>query len=171
VELVSYSKPCAVVEVAPIRHGKPAVVAESVPLVIRTVADINALMATPRVLKRLPPNGLVVDIPGLDEKVRDTFRLETKRYARACGCSAGGATFILATAACIAYACHLALDQDWAGFTSTIVVAMFVVPFLTVTAKFLGLQFVRLRFRRQCARVIWSLSAKAAVHDPGRRIL
>jgi hypothetical protein len=161
---VSYSKPCAVGKVAPIRHGKPAVVADSVPLVIRTVADINALMASPRVLKRLPPNGLVVDIPGLDEKERDAFRLETKRYARACGCSAGGATFILTTAACIAYAFYLALDRDWTGFTGTIVVAMFVVPFLTITAKFLGLRFARLRFRRGCARLIRSVSRRSTIH-------
>jgi hypothetical protein len=120
-------------------------------------------------LKRLPSNGLVIDIPGLDERVRDAFRLQTKRYARACGCSAGGATFLLATAACIAGAGYLALDQAWAGFASTIVVAMIVVPFLTITAKFLGLRFARWRFRRQCARLIGSLSVKAPVHDAFRR--
>ncbi len=71
---MSGSKPCAVVEVAPIRHGKAAFVTESVPLVIRTVADINALTASPRVLKRLPPNGLVIEIPGLDEGEREGAR-------------------------------------------------------------------------------------------------
>jgi hypothetical protein len=130
----------------------PPVVAERAPLVIRTLADIRALSASPRVVKRLPPEGLIIDIPGLDQRERDAFRLQIKKYVHACGCSAGGATFLLASALCVVYAGYLSLDQAWVGFARTVGASMIVVPTLTIAAKFLALRLARLRFRAKLCR-------------------
>jgi hypothetical protein len=139
-------------------YGDPPVAAERLPLVIRSIADLRALWASPRAAKRLPPEGLVVAIPGLDEGRRDRFRLEIKRYGRACGCAAGGATFLLATASFLARAAAVGLRHDLAGFIRTIVAAVIFVPILTIAAKFLGLWIARLRFRRSCARLLRSMA-------------
>jgi hypothetical protein len=138
------------------------------PLVIRTIADISALSAAPKSLRRLPPNGLVIDVPGLDEHARHTLRQQVRRYALACGCSAAGATFLLASAACAVYSVDLALNHAWISFGRTIVAAMILVPTLAIAAKFLGLWFARHRFRRNCARLIASLPANSVVDDTRR---
>jgi hypothetical protein len=128
------------------------------PLVIRSLADVQALSAAPKALKRLPPNGLVIDIPGLDEQASDTFREQTRRYARACGCAAGGATFLLGSAGCVAYAVHLALVHAWTGCARTLAASAILVPGLTAAAKCLALWLARQRFRRNCVHLIRSLS-------------
>jgi hypothetical protein len=119
-------------------------------------------------LGRLPPNGLVINIPGLDERTRDTLREEVRRYARACGCSAAGATFLLASAACAVYSVHLVLNHAWISFGRTIVAGMISVPTLTIAAKFLALWFARHRFRRSCARLIASLPTNLVIDDARR---
>jgi hypothetical protein len=135
------------------------------PLIVRSRADIEALSASPKALKRLPPEGLVVDVPGLDETGREAFRLQIRKYIRACGCAAGGATFLLTSVACIACAGYLAFGHAWSGAARTIVAGVILVPIFTMAAKFLGLRFARLRFRRSCARLIRSLSGDPAVHQ------
>jgi hypothetical protein len=131
-----------------------------VPVVIRSVADIRILSASPKAAKRLPPEGIVVAIPGLDDASREAFRLQTRRYARACGCAAGGAIFLLASIAVTAYAASLALDHAWASLARALVAGVILVPTLTVAGKFFGLWIARLRFRRTCARLILSLSGE-----------
>jgi membrane protein YdbS with pleckstrin-like domain len=116
----------------------------------------------------LPRNGVVIDIPGLNERARETFRQEVRRYARACGCSIAGATFLLSSAACTVYSVHLVLNHAWVSFGRTIVAAIISVPTLTIAAKFLSLWFARHRFRRSCARLIASLPANAGIHDTRR---
>lgn len=155
-------------EGAPNRWGKPRTTPMRAPLVIRTVADVFALSASPAQLKRLPPNGLVIAIPELDERARDAFRDQTRRYARACGCSVAGATFLLSSAASVGFAAPLALNDAWIDFDLTIILSMILVPSLTVAAKFLALRFARERFRRSCARLIQSLSGGSVVRDSRR---
>jgi hypothetical protein len=139
-------------------YEPPPIPAERSPLIIRTVADIERLSISPKAAKRLPREGLVVAIPGLDEPARSAFQRQIKRYARACGCAAGGATFLLTSAAIMVYATSLALDHAWVALARTIVDGLIGVLILTVIAKLLGLYIARLRFRRSCARLIRLLS-------------
>ena len=118
----------------------------AVPLVIRTRADIQALSAFPQTLKRLPPEGPIVDVPELDESAREAFRLQIRRYIRACGCAAGGATFLVTSAACMACAGCLAFGQAWSSVAKTIGAGAILVPIFTVAAKLLGLRLARPRF-------------------------
>ena len=143
-------------------YGDPPVAALRSPLVIRNVADIRALWASPKAAKWLPPEGLVVAIPGLDERRRDAFRLQIKRYSRACGCAAGGATFLLTGTALIVRAAVMGLQHDLTTLTHTIVAAVIFVPTLTIATKFLWLWISRLRFRWSCARLIRFLAEDSA---------
>jgi hypothetical protein len=149
-------------------NWEPVQTRTNTPLVIRTVADVLALAASPAKLKRLPPNGLVIDMPGLDDRVRKSFRRQTARYVRACGCSAAGATFLFGAAASVAYATRLALAHDWIELGLAIVVAIVLTTGLAVAAKFLALRFARRRFRRSCLLLIRSLSGDVAARDKGR---
>lgn len=142
----------------------------SLPLVVRTRADIEALSALPKALKRLPPDGLIVDIPGLDQTARDAFRQEARKYIRACGCAAGGATFLISAAVCVARSTSLAFGGDWSGAIVTIGIGLILVLLLTAVAKFLGLGFARRRFRRACARLDASLSARSPSTEPSEAI-
>lgn len=139
-------------------YSNPQVATAHSPLVIRTDADIRALWVSPKAAKRLPPEGLVVAIPGVSKEIQNAFRLHVKRYGRACGCAAGGASFLLASAAFLARAAMVGLRHDLATFTRTIVAAVIFVPILTVAAKFLGLWIARLRFRRSCAQLMRCLA-------------
>ena len=133
------------------------------PLVIRSVGDIQKLLASPRVAKQLPRAGLVIAIPGLDETTKDEFQRQLNRYVRACGCTAGGATFLVASAVFIVYAIGVALNDTWADRLLTILAGLIGVPILAAMGKLLGLYVARLRFRRSCARVIRSLSEHRTV--------
>jgi hypothetical protein len=139
----------------------------AVPLVIRTRADIQALSAFPQTLKRLPPEGPIVDVPELDESAREAFRLQIRRYIRACGCAAGGATFLLASAACMACAGYLAFGQAWSSVAKTIGAGAILVPIFTVAAKLLGLRLARRRFRHDCARLIRAMPVASTFHQSG----
>jgi hypothetical protein len=121
-------------QVLPSRCTPPSAMAHA-SLIIRTFAQTDALSAGPRSLRRLPPNGLVIDIPVLDERARDTLRPEVRRYARACGCSAAGTTFLVASAACVVYSIYLIANDAWISFGRTIVAAMISVPILTLAAS------------------------------------
>jgi hypothetical protein len=155
-------------KVAPTRSVKQRPIPANTPLVIRTFSDVLALSASPAQLKRLPQNGLVVDVPGLDERSRQSFRRQIKRYVRACGCSAAGATFLLGSAASVAYAARFALSHAWIELGLTIVAGMVLTPSLAVAAKFLALRFARQRFRRSCALLIRLLSDDTGARDSGR---
>ena len=124
------------------------------PVAIRTVDDIQKLLASPRMVRRLPRGGFIVAIPGLDERTKNEFQSELNRYIRDCGCTAGGITFLTATAAFIACAVEATLNEIWIDLMRTIIAGLIGVPILTVIGKWLGLFIARLRFRRSCARLI-----------------
>jgi hypothetical protein len=150
-----------------IGRSQPVAAALS-PLVIRTVFDIEKLMISPRAAKRLPQGGLVISIPGLNEHARTEFQTQLSTYIRSCGCAAGGATFLIASAVFIAYTVAVALNRRWTDLVRAIPAALIGVMILTVIAKLLGLYVARLRFRRSCASLIRSLSGTSRVHDKGR---
>jgi hypothetical protein len=136
-------------------------VVERSPMVIRTVCDVQYLLTSPRIARRLPHGGLVVAIPGLDERTKNEFQSQLNRYIRACGCTSGGVTFLLVSASFIAYAVEVTLAHAWVELLRTIVAALIGVPTLTVIGKLLGLFVARARFQRSCARLIDSLSGRS----------
>jgi len=131
------------------------------PMVIKTADDLRRLTSSPQTVRRLPPNGVVVAIPGIDETTQNAFRLQIKRYARACGCGAGGATFLLASTALGIYLVVLAQDRAWSAVIRAIGVGVILVPSLTLVVKLLSLSFARIRFCRSCAHMLRLLRADA----------
>src|SRR6267154_745274 len=94
------------------------------PLVIRTISDIEKLMMSPKAAKRLPRGGLIITIPGLGESRRNEFQSQVNKYIRACGCAAGGATFLTVSAALIAYVISLAQAKSLVDLFWTILAGL-----------------------------------------------
>ena len=140
---------------------KRATAVERTPMVIRSADDLRRLAAAPKALRRLPRNGVVMAIPGLDVRVQNAFGAQVGRYARACGCAAAGATFLLAGAAAAIYAVILLRASALPGAIHAIGAAIIVVPVLTFAVKFLSLSLARIRFRRACAQMLRLLPVDA----------
>jgi hypothetical protein len=146
----------------PARFWRDQPAAQRTSLVIRTISDLRALAVSPRRVKRLPPEGVVIDIPGLDLGMRNEIRRHIAKYARSCGCAQGGATFILAGVACVVTAVHLARQRDWVDCVRVMATGVIAVPLLTAAAKYLGMQSARLRFTQACERLIESIATPPA---------
>lgn len=134
-----------------------------VPSAIRTAADIEALMRSPRSAKRLLRAGIVVAIPSLDQSIRDEFQSDLKTYSRSCGCFAGGVTFLIASAVLAVYVLHAALTTSWTVVFRSLGMGFICVVLLTGISKLLTLYFARLRFQRECKRFLRLMSSRS--HD------
>src|SRR5690348_3019858 len=103
-------------EAATMKYASEPCAARRLPIVIRTAADIERLLSSPRAAKRLPRGGLAIDIPGIDEHTRDRFRVRLNKYVHACGCAAGGATFLVTSIVFVAFTVRTALNNAWGDF-------------------------------------------------------
>jgi hypothetical protein len=127
---------------------------EHAPAVIKSFEDIERLVASRTLAKRLPRGGLPIDIPGLSDQMSRLLALEVRRFARACGCASGSAGFFVTAGATIVIAYHLILTQHWRGLFCLIASATIVLPITTAVCKILGREVARIRFRRNCNRLI-----------------
>ena len=141
---------------------------EFAPLVVRSMADLRALAGAPARPRRLPRNGVAVEIPGVDAESSVWFRRESRRYARACGCSAAGAAFLFGAAAGIGWAGRVALNHDVAASGLIMGATLVATPALAAAAKLLALRLARQRFRRSCEILIRSLSGDPVAGERGR---
>lgn len=132
----------------------PASAAKRLPFVISTADDLRALTVSPKVFRRLPPSGVIVALPGVDETAQQAFRQEIGRYARACGCSAGAVTFLLATASLAVCVILLIHSHAWMPAIEAAVAGIIVVLLLTVSSKALSISLAGWRFRRRCAQML-----------------
>lgn len=128
------------------------------PAMIRTVADIEWLLAHPAAAKRLPRDGLPVVVAGLDEESRTRFRAQIQRYAGACGCAAGAATFIVTGALVVAHAASLGADHAWVAMAWEALCGAILILCNTFVAKLLSVQIARRRFYRVGRRLIDALA-------------
>ncbi|MBB5421751.1 hypothetical protein [Paraburkholderia atlantica] len=134
--------------------------AKRVPFVISTADDLRALTLSPKVFRRLPPNGFVVAFPGVDKRAQQAFRREIERYARACGCGAGAATFLLCAASlAVSVILLMRSHQAWTSVIEVIVVGIFLVLLLTAASKALSISLAGWRFRRRCTQMLDTLLA------------
>jgi hypothetical protein len=124
------------------------------PGVIKSFEDIHRLTASRILAKRLPRGGLPIGVPGISDETCRLLAVEVKRFARACGCASGAAGFFVTSAASIVIAYNLVITQHWRALFYLIASAVIVVPATTVAAKMLGREAARLRFRRNCTRLI-----------------
>jgi hypothetical protein len=72
--------------------------APRLPLVVRSGADLQALLAHPAGVRKLPWQGVRVSIPELDAAQNLRLQQRQSAFIRACGCAEGGAAGLLCLA-------------------------------------------------------------------------
>ena len=125
------------------------------PLVVRTLADVAALRANSRAVRRLPADGVKIAIEGLPNDVAQKLKARISAYVRACGCGEGGACALIALGGVITFIA-LRIHQQGAHWSDLGITAIGLL--LAILAgglgKALGLTMARLRFERCCDEVI-----------------
>jgi hypothetical protein len=125
------------------------------PLVVRTLADVAALRANSRAVRRLPADGLKIAIEGLHGDVAQQLPARISAYVRACGCAEGGAFALIALVGVFIFIALRIHHQGahWSDFGITAIGVLLAV-LVGGMGKALGLMIARLRFERCCEEVI-----------------
>lgn len=129
------------------------------PLVLRTTADVERLLANSRHVRKLPPSGLKIAIAGLDASMAANLSASIDTYVKACGCAAGGA-FALVSLAAMAASLGLLISQRgprWSDLPLLVLGVLLALLFGGL-GKLFGLVLARWRFESRCRRVIRVLS-------------
>ena len=125
------------------------------PLVVRTVADVEALRENSRAVRKLPANGLKIAIDGLCADAAQTLKARISAYVRACGCAEGGACALIVLLGVFLFIALriIARGAQWRdlGIAASGLLLAVLVGGL---GKALGLTIARLRFERCCDDVI-----------------
>ncbi|MGF6971571.1 hypothetical protein OKW43_008666 [Paraburkholderia sp. WC7.3g] len=131
------------------------------PLVVRTSADVKALRANSRAVRRLPRTGLKIAIDGLDPCQAQKLQERISAYVQSCGCAEGGATALVAIVAVLALLTLQisARGPRW-GDLGAAAMGLLLAMLLGGLAKLLGLTIARLRFKRCCSNVIRMTNTK-----------
>jgi hypothetical protein len=122
------------------------------PLVISTADDIRALCAAPRGFRHLPSAGIVVDIDGVDDTDRQTFRYEIARFAKACGCGSGAGMLLGGTI--IIVVVGILVVESLAGALEVSFLWLVLAPLLVFAGKKLGIVIAERRFRCKCEAML-----------------
>jgi hypothetical protein len=125
-----------------------------IPIVISTAHDLRALIVSPKIFRRLPLDGVVVALPGVDATVQQAFRQEIGRYARACGCAAGAAICLLAMGCLIFSVIFFLRGHAWMPAFEATAAGIVLVPLFTMAGKTLSVSLAGRRFRRHCLQML-----------------
>lgn len=128
------------------------------PIVLRSAADIEALKNHPRGVRKLPPNGVRLDIDGLNADAALRFTHETGIYVRACGCAFGGACALAALSLVLAATALRVVQQGPRWQDLAMAAAGIVLAFLCAgLGKFVGMALAKWRFQRCCDDVLHAI--------------
>jgi hypothetical protein len=125
------------------------------PLVVRTAADVQALRANSRTVRRLPVGGLKIAIDGLNADAAKTLKARIGAYVSACGCAEGGASALIALfGVLVFFAVRIpARGARWSDL-GMVATGLLLVVLGGGLGKLFGLTIARLRFERCCDEVI-----------------
>jgi hypothetical protein len=125
------------------------------PLLVRSIAEIELLLANPRAIRRLPRAGIRVAHEECDPRVSETIQTGLLAYINACGCAEGGATAGITLLAVVAFMARQVTTRGphWSDLG---LAAAGLVLVLTVggLGKLLGVALARVRFARCCRRAL-----------------
>ena len=128
---------------------------QRLPLIVRTIGDVEILRNSPAALRHLPNRGIPVSLSGVAAKEAREFEYRLRAYIRACGCAAGGIAALIGMAVVASSAAvsimHRGLRLGDIGFLLAAVVLGTV---LGGIGKALGLTVARIRFVRSCDRIL-----------------
>ena len=138
----------------PSKHHATAALTR-LPLVVRTVADVAALQANSRAVRKLPADGLKIAIDGLPADAAQTLKARISAYVRACGCAEGGACALIALLGVGVFIALriLARGARWSDLGMA-AIGLLLAVLVGGLGKALGLTIARLRFERCCEEVI-----------------
>lgn len=129
-----------------------------IPLIVRTIGDLEILRNSPGAIRHLPKQGISVSLIGAPAKESQDLEDSLRAYIRACGCAAGGIAALLGMAGVAAAAAvsimHKGLRLGDFGFLLAAVVMGTV---LGGIGKALGLTVARIKFIRSCDRILRQL--------------
>jgi len=124
-------------------------------MVIRSATDLERLLrVTTTRRRRIGESRFTVSIPGLSEDQRLGAERTLNTYARACGCTYGGAAALATFAAAIVYAAITFDHRTWWQMILVLLSAMVFVALSAGAGKLVGVFVARVRFRRECIRLI-----------------
>ena len=125
------------------------------PLIVRTIGDVETLRNSLASLRRLPGRGIPVSLTGVPADEAGEFEHRLNAYVRACGCAEGGIAAILGMAIvagwCIASIARRGFHLSDIGIFLGVVV---VGALLGGLGKAVGLGVARIRFVRACDRIL-----------------
>ena len=129
------------------------------PMVVRTTADVESLLANSRQVRRLPESGLTIAVPSLDPLLAKKLNNSIVAYVKACGCATGGA---LALVSLVGGVATLALriaqyGPRWSDF-GLAAIGLFAALLMGGIGKIGGLTFARWRLESHCREVIQALA-------------
>jgi hypothetical protein len=132
-----------------------AAYSQSVMFRIRTVADLESLLAKPRRGRR--PDQLVLDVEGLPDKDVKSWQTELSRYYFACGCEFGSVVLLVALLSyviVVAVASHGFETATWRDLVGGVVVCVIAAG----VGKLTGLLYARYRLRMTARSIIARLN-------------
>jgi uncharacterized membrane protein len=140
------------------------------PLRVRTAADLEALKANARALRKLPRAGLEVRIPDLDPLQSRRLERRIRVYIRSCGCAEGAAAALIVAILAIGFIAFQAWTRgpQWSDIV-WVAVGLFLAVVAGGLGKLLGVAIARLRFEQCCRRVIGSLDVEPVARS-GRTV-
>jgi hypothetical protein len=125
------------------------------PLVVRTEADVRALRANSRAVRRLPADGLKIAIDGLNADATQTLKARIVAYIRACGCAEGGACALIALLGILVFvAVRISAHGTRWSDLGMAAAGLLLAVLIGGLGKQLGVTIARIRFERCCDAVI-----------------
>jgi hypothetical protein len=133
---------------------------QRLPLVVRTIGDVEILRHSPAGLRRLP-RGIRVSIADMRDELAREFEGRLRAYVRACGCAEGGIAGIAGMAIVVTWGV-VSIVRRGPRLTDIgfLFGALLAGVLLGALGKAAGLGVARLRFVRACDRVLAHLGAR-----------
>lgn len=135
------------------RHRTPVA---RLPLVVRTRDDVALMLRNPRLVRKLPAQGIHIAVEGLDRVAAERLRTATAAYVRACGCAAGGVSALLSLLIVVIALGSQMLRHGlrWSDPLELFVGVVGAVLLGGGLGKAAGMAAARARFMRTCRQVI-----------------
>jgi hypothetical protein len=129
------------------------------PLIVRTAADMQLLLANARAIRRLPRHGVQVAIAGLEPCQAHRLRTRLGAYIGACGCAEGGAAALIGMLGVLVWiAIQMTARGPQLSDLGTAAAGGLLAVVLGGLGKLLGVTITRLRFERCCIKVLRTIN-------------